>query len=73
MERELQCYQMIEKHFEIKHLEAERVDVLRGSKVMVIGFSSVEHCHVAHGDCGDQLWGYVHYPEERKRSTEQFP
>lgn len=50
------------------HLEAEGVDVLRGAALMVVGFSGVEDCPVAHDACRDQHAGYEHYPEGDKRS-----
>lgn len=56
----------------LNYLEADGVDGLGRGQVKVIGVSSVEHRHVAHGGCRDQHRGCVHYPDEKKRPGEQI-
>lgn len=54
------------------HLEAERVDVLGGALLTVVGFGCVEDRPVAHDACRDQHSGYVHYPNVEKSPGEQL-
>lgn len=56
----------------LNYLEADGVDGLGRGQVKVIGVSSVEHRHVAHGGCRDQHRRCVHYPDEKKRPGEQI-